>query len=393
MAAKRLLEDSANIPDKQDGKRVRRLPSFTMVIRKALAADCIKNLCLALEPLLRRVVQEEVERGLLRRACLLQRSPQMLIEEPKPCSALKLIFKEPPSLPIFTENRIEGDDGFPLQILIRETDTGAKPTTALPSSIKLEIVVLNGDFPYDDSENWSSSEFNRYVVKERRGKRPLLTGTTAVTLKDRVAAIDELKFTDNSSWTRSGKFRIGVRVSSEHHQILSIREAVSSPFKVKDHRGEINKKHYPPLLSDEVWRLEKIGKDGVYHKRLVEKNINTVQDFLKLSVIDSAQLKKILRMTDGKWKATVNHARTCPLGDKLYIHHAPHFSIVLNPICEVLNISVDGALQTFQGLSISMRAKVQDSVLEAYNCWDRLEVISFPSQAETHQNEYFLRWD
>ncbi|XP_022884605.1 calmodulin-binding protein 60 A-like [Olea europaea var. sylvestris] len=33
------------------------------------------------------------------------------------------------------------------------------------------------------------------------------------------------------------------------------------------------KKHYPPFLFDEVWRLEKIGKDGAFHKCLSQERI------------------------------------------------------------------------------------------------------------------------
>ena len=53
----------------------------------------------------------------------------------------------------------------------------------------------------------------------------------------------------------------------------------------------VYKKHYPPMLNDEVWRLEKIGKDGAFHKKLASINVNSVQDFLKLSIVDPAKLK------------------------------------------------------------------------------------------------------
>lgn len=47
------------------------------------------------------------------------------------------------------------------------------------------------------------------------------------------------------------------------------------------------------MLEDEVWRLEKIGKDGAFHKKLTSMGINTVQDFLKLSVVDPSKLRKV----------------------------------------------------------------------------------------------------
>lgn len=53
------------------------------------------------------------------------------------------------------------------------------------------------------------------------------------------------------------------------------------------------KKHYPPRLDDDVWRLEKIGKDGSFHKRLNEVGIYKVEDFLRLVVRDSQKLRNV----------------------------------------------------------------------------------------------------
>lgn len=38
-------------------------------------------------------------------------------------------------------------------------------------------------------------------------------------------------------------------------------------------------KHYPPMSSDYVWRLECIAKDGRFHKRLNENGIGSVEEF------------------------------------------------------------------------------------------------------------------
>lgn len=53
------------------------------------------------------------------------------------------------------------------------------------------------------------------------------------------------------------------------------------------------KKHHPPSLSDEVWRLEKIGKDGAFHRRLSREKIRTVKDFLTLLNLDPAKLRTV----------------------------------------------------------------------------------------------------
>jgi Calmodulin binding protein-like len=55
----------------------------------------------------------------------------------------------------------------------------------------------------------------------------------------------------------------------------------------------VYKKHHPPVLDDEVWRLEKIGKDGAFHKRLKKQNIKTVKDFLTSLNHDPARLRNV----------------------------------------------------------------------------------------------------
>lgn len=65
------------------------------------------------------------------------------------------------------------------------------------------------------------------------------------------------------------------------------------------------RKHYPPALEDEVWRLEKIAKDGKFHKKLADANINTVQDFLKLWFVNPQSLRQVklerIRWSYLKW--------------------------------------------------------------------------------------------
>ncbi|KAF5957909.1 hypothetical protein HYC85_005134 [Camellia sinensis] len=104
---------------------------------------------------------------------------------------------------------------------------------------KVEIVVLDGDFPPKDHNMWTSEEFDKKVKRERTGKRPLLAGDVLVTMRDGVAHVREIEFTDNSSWTRGRKFRLGARVVQRSNQgAVRVREAMTEPFVVKDHRGE-----------------------------------------------------------------------------------------------------------------------------------------------------------
>ncbi|KAJ6765046.1 PROTEIN SAR DEFICIENT 1 [Salix koriyanagi] len=285
MAGKRFLDEPGSELDRPgDQKRMRRRPSFASVIGEAVMVNSLKNFCLALEPMLRRVVNEEME---------------------------------------------------------------------------------------------TNEEFNRNIVKERTGKRPLLAGDClTVNLRDGCAAIGDIEFTDNSSWIRSRKFRLGVRVVPESYQGVRIREAITEAFVVKDHRGELYKKHHPPALQDEVWRLEKIGKDGAFHKKLAAARINTVQDFLKLSVVDPRNLKGILGpgMSEKMWEVAIKHARTCDLGSKHFVFRRPNCTITFNPICQIVHAVIDGnSYSTEEIPCITIYA--ENMVRQAYVEWDSLEEI------------------
>jgi hypothetical protein len=133
---------------------------------------------------------------------------------------------------------VDGEQGSGIHVALLDADTGQIVSRGPEASMKLDIVVLEGDFAADDEENWTREEFENALVRERDGKRPLLAGELSVMLKDGVATLSELTFTDNSSWIRSRKFRIGVKVSDSVFEGLQIREAVTEAFTVKDHRGE-----------------------------------------------------------------------------------------------------------------------------------------------------------
>lgn len=54
------------------------------------------------------------------------------------------------------------------------------------------------------------------------------------------------------------------------------------------------KKNFPPRLTDEIWRLKNIGKEGPIHKRLESEEIKNVQDFLKLHTFNPEKLKRVI---------------------------------------------------------------------------------------------------
>lgn len=154
-------------------------------------------------------------------------------------SSLQLIFCKKLSLPIFTGSKIVDINNNPLQVLLVDRSGDQMLPISLPHPIKIDIVVLDGDFPPGDCETWSSEEYNNKIVKERTGKRPLLTGSELnVTMRDGIVQIGDIEFTDNSSWIRSRRFRLGAKVAPGSYQGVRICEAMTDAFVVKDHRGE-----------------------------------------------------------------------------------------------------------------------------------------------------------
>lgn len=186
-------------------------------------------------------IHEEVENGLRRYSCRsITRSPSLRIKAIEP-SNLRLIFNKKLALPIFTGSKVIAGDSQSLQILLVDTSGEGMVPTTLPYPIKVELVVLDGDFPSGQAEtSWSREEFEKNIVKERTGKRPLLTGDVNFTMRDGVVSVGEIEFTDNSSWIRCRKFRIGAKVVQiGNTQTTSrIMEAITESFMVKDHRGE-----------------------------------------------------------------------------------------------------------------------------------------------------------
>ncbi|QCD92195.1 calmodulin [Vigna unguiculata] len=383
MAAKRLFNDSERDPDEPDDKRIRNntaaTPSFSSVIGEVVMIKSFENLFTALEPVLKRVVGEEVERVMRQWSRSFTRSPSLRLQAMEQPSSLQLCFSKRLFLPIFTGSRIlDVDENLINIVLMDRSNNNQMVPTSLPHAIKLEILVIDGDFSPSENEDWTSDEFNRHIVKERHGKRPLLAGELNLIMRDGIAPTGDMEFTDNSSWIRCRKFRVAVRVAPGSNQGLRIREGITEAFVVKDHRGELYKKHHPPMLDDEVWRLEKIGKDGAFNRKLSSQGIKTVQEFLKLAVVDTLKLRNILGvgMSDKMWEVTMKHAMTCDIGSKLYIYRGPHFTILLDPICRLIKADING--QTFSNrdqISHLNKTYIDKLVKEAYARWPNLEVI------------------
>ncbi|KAH6807600.1 Calmodulin binding protein-like protein [Perilla frutescens var. frutescens] len=359
----------------------RKPKSFKSVVLEVMNLCKLQHLMEpVLEPIIRRVVKEEVDSALRKYIINMKRNCGKETH-PSESRSLGLQFGNVISLPVFTGTRIEGEGCTRLEVALIDLLTGEVVSSGLGSSAKVEIVVLEGDFDGDERDNWTLVEFQNNIVRERDGKKPLLTGDLVMALQDGKGLVGNVMFTDNSSWTRSRKFRLGARLLDNIGGIR-VREARSEPFVVRDHRGELYKKHHPPSLSDEVWRLEKIGKDGAFHKRLRKERVNTVEDFLVSHSLDPTKLRNILGagMSAKMWDVTVEHAQTCVLGQKLYFYGASQKNgVVFNVVGQVMGIISNGLYLHADKLSEAEKTEAHESVIYAFA--DRNKIVSFDDES------------
>ncbi|KAM3336574.1 hypothetical protein ACQJBY_030531 [Aegilops geniculata] len=309
------------------------------------------------------------------------RSLPLPIQEVDVPLRLKLSFAKKLMLPIFTNKKLVDAANNAIEIWLIDTRTNHRikemNTNQGSSTIKLEVLVLDGDFRCEDDMVWTNDQFNAAIVKAREGRGPLLVGSTLnVAMNNQgVAVIEDVVFTDNSCWIRSRRFRIGVRVMATSYYGPRIQEALSESFTVKGHRGELYKKHYPPILSDNIWRLKNIGKDGPIDKRLESKGIKNVQDFLKLHTIDPDKLKNLVGMSDRQWRTTLNHAKTCSMGGKCYVFKSEGCDVIFSPIGEILAARIGDQTSSLQQLHQEHKAQVNQLASMAYEQWDQLEEV------------------
>ncbi|XP_010259392.1 PREDICTED: calmodulin-binding protein 60 D-like isoform X2 [Nelumbo nucifera] len=346
----------------------KRRHTLATAVREVMRGLSMQDFLSKLEPFLRNVVREEVERGML---LYIHSSPKHPLNQIEASGSRGWQLHFVNGLPgtLFTGSRIESENGDPLEIVIIDASTKSIIKSGPLSSIKIEILVLDGDFDTDEQEEWTEKEFNKSVICEREGKRPLVAGDLVITLRNGVGHLGEIFFTDNSSWIRSRKFRLGARAVRSTCGEERIREARSGAFIVKDHRGESYKKYHPPSFNDEVWRLEKIGKDGAFHTRLASKGINTVQDFLRLYVTDQSLLRSILGgMSNKIWDIIVQHATACVLDNKLYMYYNAErrIGLIFNSIFKVIGATFDEYYHSLADLNASQMILVDSLKKHAY---------------------------
>ncbi|KAG9133009.1 hypothetical protein Leryth_015388 [Lithospermum erythrorhizon] len=154
----------------------------------------------------------------------------------------------------------------------------------------------------------------------------------------------------------------------------------------------VYKKHYPPALSDEVWRLEKIGKGGSFHKRLNREGICSVEDFLRLVVRDLQKLRNILGsgMSNKMWEVLLEHAKTTVLSGKLYVYYpdeSRNVGAVFNNIYELIGLIANDQYYTADSLSDSQKVFVDSLVKKAYDNWNQVVEYDGKSLLAVNQND------
>ncbi|CAK9158376.1 unnamed protein product [Ilex paraguariensis] len=391
MSQKRQQEDGffkARSEGNPSEEKRRKVPSFRSVVLEVMSLRKVQPIIEpVLEPLIRRVVKEEVELALRKYLSSMKWNCGKEMH-PSESRSLQLQFLDAICLPVFTGTRIEGEECTTLKVALIDALSGEFVSSGPEAAAKVEIVVLEGDFDGDEGDNWSLEEFKNNIVREREGKKPLLSGDALLNLKEGIGLVGEISFTDNSSWTRSRKFRLGARVV-EKFDGIRVREAKTESFIVRDHRGELYKKHHPPSLLDEVWRLEKIGKDGAFHKRLSKEKVYTVKDFLTLLFLDPTRLRNILGtgMSAKMWEVAVDHARTCEIDKRCYLY-CPSGSqhkagVVFNAVGQLMGILSDCQYIATDKLSETEKAcspaDAHNSVISAFRNFE--DVVSFDDEA------------
>ncbi|KAK7397130.1 hypothetical protein VNO78_18297 [Psophocarpus tetragonolobus] len=325
-----------------------------------------------LEPVIRKVIKEELPSTLQGYACA---CPHHCCRD-RQCSnsttggrAMQLCFVNRLPKKIFTLAHLTAEDGDQLQIELRYAASQQRVVTEQVSNMEVRICVLNGDF---ENHDWSAEEFNAGIVIPRRG--PLLRGDTRVKLQKGVAYINNkmIMFTDNSCWTRTQRFRLGLQIVESKSLGAGIREGRSQPFRVLDNRGQSYKKFDHPSLDDKVWRLRNIAKGGRLHKQLSSNGIKTVKDLLRLDTIGSLQ-ERFGRA--GAWDKIIAHAKDCKLDDNEryfypYYHQTDQSKsvfLVFNCIYDVVEVMFNGQhCRSPQSLNLEEQRLVERVKQEVY---------------------------
>ncbi|KAG2656912.1 calmodulin-binding protein 60 E-like isoform X2 [Panicum virgatum] len=250
------------------------------------------------------------------------------------------------------------------------------------ASLTVEIVALESD--HSCKGEWTEEDFDRQIRKSRDGGESVLDGERLVKLVNGKASLGNIRFKEGSTGTRTREFVLAARVCrSENIEGPRVEEAfMHPPFTVKVERSKANEKSPLPKLDDKVYCLKGIARGGVYHKRLEQKNICTVQDFLKAFNRDPYQLSQVLNieLKHASWATIVEHAMECDLTDKnelkSYKVETENVTFFFNCVDDLIgaefhdNSDAEGKFKLFNDKE---KAQAKTCLKQAYNKLDAIE--------------------
>lgn len=268
---------------------------------------------------------------------------------------------------IFTKRKVLAAGGGDIKIKIDVNNQQGCDSSRLLSA-KVKIVVLDGDFNADNHEVWASEEFRKHIVRPRDKVGVVLTGVVELKMENGEAYLKNVTFLDNSSFTRSGKFRLGVMIIDDLGE--RVQEGITEPFIVKDRRGEGYKKSDIPNLDDEVFRLKGIAKNGAFHKVLKRSGIHTVKDFLRMYYKDEKALRDILQAPQSTWTTIVDCAKKCDPGRALYSYLIEDKDIRLffSSVGQIVGATIADKYNPFGDLDTPQKALLEEWSKDAYEC-------------------------
>ncbi|EMS67623.1 hypothetical protein TRIUR3_29820 [Triticum urartu] len=342
----------------------------------------------------RSVVRSTYRPGMTKRSTCRSEPYQEGATLSEPNANIRLRFLDGLKTPIYTDKIIASESNAAIRIGVFDGD---KMINEGPlSKAKVEILVLRGDFCSDGQESWTEEEFNSHIAQGRHRQGSVLGGDCSAWLNNGEASLGKIRFREGSSRTPSRKFIVGGRVCT-NRKIGGIRvqEAVMEPVTVLDRRNEANEKRHPPRLDDEVYRLEEISKDGIYHRRLKDAQIFKVEDFLKALNKDADELREMvlqIKKRSNAWERMVKHARECCLADRpeLKAYHSVDGNVVIffNCVHDLVGAIFYGVYISRDNFDPAKKAQAYElkrgTAANENQLQYRINNITEPS----HQNEY-----
>lgn len=136
---------------------------------------------------------------------------------------------------LFTEAKVQGDQGTTVRVALLNPETGHVVHSGPGSTAMLNLFILNRDV---EKVEITGEQLESHTISEGSEERkPILSGDLLVT-RGGIGTLGHFTFTQDSSRTKSGKYRLGVEVACRCYAAMHIHGALSEAFAVEDSRGE-----------------------------------------------------------------------------------------------------------------------------------------------------------